>query len=131
MASFRKRGAKWEVRWVDADGQQHSKGGFATKVDAGRYGVEQEAKVARGDFVDPRAGRILFGDYGDAWLARQVHHRRTTAEQVGSYYRNHIGPAFERRPLSSVKPSEIQAFVEALSEKLAPSTSRSSTAACR
>lgn len=69
----------------------------------------------------PRAGRVLFREHGEQWRAAQVH-RATTAAQVETHLRRHVYPTFGDRPLGSIRPSEIQAWVRGLERDLAPST---------
>jgi hypothetical protein len=65
--------------------------------------------------------RDVFREYAKAWQAAQVH-RRNTALGVDSALRVHAIPAFGDRPIASIRRSEIQTFVKALGERLAPST---------
>ncbi len=79
--------------------------------------------MVRGDWVDPRAGRVTFAEYARSWQAAQVH-RTNTAHAVDSALRVHCIPAFGSRALSSVRPTEVQAFVRRLAETLEPSSVR-------
>lgn len=51
-------------------------------------------------------------------------HRRNTAHAVESALRTHAYPVFGSRPLTSIRPSETQAYIVTLSQTLAPSTVR-------
>jgi integrase len=118
MAHVQKRGDRWQARYRAPDGRERTKR-FDRKVDAQRWLATVEADKARGTYVDPEAGKRTFRDFAEQWQAGQVH-RTTTAELVASHLRRHILPAFGDRGLSSVKPSDVQAWVAGL--PLAPST---------
>jgi integrase len=77
--------------------------------------------MTKGEWVDPRAGKVTFGESAEQWRGSQVH-RPSTAALVEAHMRNHVLPAFGARPLASVRPSEIQAWVRGLSNDLAPAT---------
>ena len=66
-----------------------------------------------------RAGRIPFRQYAASWQASQVH-RPTTATLVDSQLRNHVLPYFGDRPLASIRPSDVQAWVKGRSVVLSP-----------
>jgi integrase len=123
MASIQKRrDGRWRARYRDANGKEHAKH-FDRKVDAQRWIDEVTASIVTGQYVDPRAGKVTFAAYAAAWQAAQVH-RRNTSLAVDSALRVHCVPAFGLRPIGSIRPSEIQAFVKALSGTLAPSSVR-------
>lgn len=77
--------------------------------------------MVTGQFVDPRSGRVTFRDYAERWRAGQVH-RLTTVAYVEGKLRQHAYPVLGDRPLSSVRPSDIQAWVKGMTDRLAPST---------
>lgn len=80
-----------------------------------------QGDLVRGSYVDPSAGQELFGEVATRWLTVQVH-RPTTTAQVQSNLQNHVLPVFGKRPIGSIRPSEVQAWVRSLSTKLAPGT---------
>lgn len=71
MATFRKRGKKWEyrIRYVDpitGKKAEHSKGGFDTKPEAEYAAAEAYIDVKDGGVA--RNPNILFKDYADSWF---------------------------------------------------------------
>ncbi len=123
MASVAKRpDGKWRARYRDAAGREHSKH-FPRKVDAERWIATQTADLARGDWIDPRRSRTTFRQYSEAWVAAQVW-RPNTSRRVHSALRLHLLPVFGDRALASIRPTEVQAFVKALTRTTAPSTAR-------
>lgn len=93
---------------------------FGRKVDAERWERNQKADLDRGQWVDPKLARRLFGDYVKEWQRHQVHHRATTTTALASKMKVHVLPTFEDRPLGAITRSEVQAWVASLSAELAP-----------
>ena len=129
MASVSKRpNGKWRARYRDASGREHARH-FARKVDAQRWLDEVTASVVTGLYVDPRAGAISFRVYAEQWREAQVH-RPSSQAHVETMLRRHAYPTLGERPLSSILPSEVQAWVKRLGvadskagrKALAPST---------
>jgi integrase len=92
---------------------------FERKADAEAHLDAVGHAQQTGTYIDSIARRVTFGEYADAWIAAQPH-RTTTASSVESIFRNHITPTFGSRRLSTIRTSEIQAWVSGLD--LAPST---------
>jgi hypothetical protein len=62
MASIRRRpDGAWRARYRDDAGKEHARH-FARKVDAQRWLAGVQASIVRGDYVDPRAGRITLAE---------------------------------------------------------------------
>jgi integrase len=111
----------FQARWRDPDtGRQRSKL-FPLERQAKDYGNRVETSKADGLYVDPSAGAVTFQVYAEQWQASQVH-RSSTATQIESYFRRHVFPCIGSRPLSALRPSELQTLVKAMSRDLAPST---------
>ena len=109
---------RWRARYRDATGKEHARH-FARKVDGQRWLDEVTTSVLTGQYVDPRAGRVTFREYAERWRAAQVH-RPSSAAHVETMLRRHAYPTFGDRPLSSIRPSEMQAWIKG--RTLAPST---------
>ena len=119
MASISKRpDGQWRARYRDETGKEHAKH-FARKADAQRWLDEVTASMVRGEYVDPRAGRVTFKAYAEQWRTSQVH-RVTSQLTIESALRRHTYPTLGDKPLSAIKPSDVQAWVKRLSERLAP-----------
>lgn len=104
-------------------GQRSTSSGYISrKGDAERFLDSVRADLIRGEWIDPKASRITFGDYVKTWRAAQVQHRATTIDQLDVRLRVHILPSFENRPIGSIRPSEVRAWVAGRSTMLAPST---------
>lgn len=103
------------------EGQSREKW-FDKKVDAVKFLTSVEHRKLTGEYVDPGAGKVTLKVYAEQWRTSQVQHRASTATTVESHLRNHVYPTFGDRALASIRPSEVQAWVKATAEVLAPST---------
>jgi hypothetical protein len=72
---------RWRARYGDDTGKEHARH-FARKVDAQRWIDEVTASVVTGQYVDPKAGRLTFREYAEAWRGMRVH-RPTSRAHVG------------------------------------------------
>lgn len=124
MANVQKRpNGKWRARYRDETGKEHARH-FVRKVDAQRWLDEVTASVVRGDYVDPRAGRVTLATYAASWEAVQVS-SEGTARIVDNALRLHLLPALGTHPLASIRPTHVQGFVKGLEAKgLAPGSVR-------
>jgi len=117
---------KWRARYYDETGRQHARH-FDRKADGQRWLDEVTAAVVTGQYVDPKAGRMTFKDYAERWRGMQVH-RPSTAAHFAHVLERHVYPTLGPRPLTTILPSDIQAWVKRMStggpdrNPLAPST---------
>lgn len=116
MASVEKdpsrRRTPWVVRWRDEAGKQRKRG-FARKVDADKFRSEVEHQLNTGAYVDPAAGKVAFQPYAEQWRLAQPH-RPNTASRTESGLRKHAYPVFGGRPITSIRESQLQAWVTGL-----------------
>ncbi|MCT9107922.1 site-specific integrase [Streptomyces mirabilis] len=116
------KGKRWQVRWRDAAGEQQ-KENFAKRSQADTRADTIGADLARGLYVDPAAGKESFRSVAERWRTSAVH-RGGTSSRVERALRLHIYPTFGDRPVVTIRPSEVQAWVKDRSQVLAPSTLR-------
>lgn len=123
MAHIRKLpSGRWQARYIAPDRSERAKN-FERKVDAERFIAVMEADKLRGEWVDPRSGRVRFGDYAQGWLAGKVDLLPGTVDKVTRHLRRHILPAFGVREIATIQPADVRAWVAKLSGSgLAPDT---------
>ena len=107
-------GMRYRARYVAPDGQERSK----SFPDRQRRQAEDwltriEADMSRGQYVDPKAARMTFQQYGEQWLASQSGDPNTKAS-MRSQLGLHAFPLIGARPLGSFQPSHIREFVAKL-----------------
>jgi integrase len=103
-------------RKSDGGRNQKKKGGFRTKKDAEAALVEVISAVNHGTYTEP--SNQLYKDYLPDWFdAKRKLIERLTAEGYESYMRLHIVPNLGSLPLSRITPTDVQRFINSLSDK--------------
>lgn len=110
----------WKVRYVDPDGAEKLRV-FKLKGEADRFAVEQEHRKLSGSYVDPKLGRKTFREYAEEWRSSQAH-RGSTAEGLESRLRLHVYPFIGDRPISAIRPTELQGLIRDRAEALSPAS---------
>jgi integrase len=121
-ASGKKRAVtttRHRARYRDEAGNEHMRH-FARKVDAQDWLDEQTAGLVRGDWVDPRHGKITFDEWFADWSARQVWADGTleAARQAAA------SVTFGAVPVRLILRSHVETWVKQMSTTLAASTTR-------
>lgn len=115
------RGKRWRVRWSDPQTGETRTALFERKADAERHDASMHADISRGQYIDPRAGKVTIAEYAEQWRGQQLH-RDSTADMVERAFRLHILPVIGHVPLSDARASHVRAWVKGTTENLAPST---------
>ena len=119
MTNIAKRpDGQWRARYRDDSGREHAKH-FRRRVDAKRWLDEVTTSVVTGQYVNPRSGKVTFRDYAEQWRGGQVH-RPSTQVYIERQLRRHAYPVLGDRPMSSIRPSDIQARAKGLTAELEP-----------
>ncbi|WP_342664745.1 Arm DNA-binding domain-containing protein [Microbacterium luticocti] len=64
-------GKRYRVRYRKPDKSQTDKRGFKTKRDAELFLASVTVSKARGEYVDPAAGKVTVGTLAPAWLEKK------------------------------------------------------------
>ena len=67
----------WRARYVGLDGHERSRT-FRRKADAERFLTQVEADKVRGEWADPKLGKITFAEWSGEWLRTAVHRKPKT-----------------------------------------------------
>jgi integrase len=119
MSSVNKQpNGRWLVRYWTPDGGQRKRR-FDRATDARNFAHTIEASKATGTFVDPRAGRMRVSEWAKRWLEGVRPDPETgegpikpkTFASYESLLRSRVLPAFGRRQLSTLKPSDVQTWI--------------------
>lgn len=121
MASVKKRpNGRWRARYVDGQGKEHARH-FILKRDAERWIDEVTAAVVTGQYANPRAGKVKWSTWVDAWMSRQVWADGTMTAASTAVY----SVPWVDGPIGDVRPSHVQAWISGESKRgLAASTIR-------
>jgi integrase len=118
-----KRGeVRWVVRFRCGDTIVHRT--FATKGEADAFIVATKAAFQRGIAISPRAGRVTVVEVGSEWLELDSEKRPKSRHTDEGIIRREIEPFFGNRPVQSIRPADVQRFVNGLSERFKTSTVR-------
>lgn len=105
----------WKVRYRDPDRVERSKT-FAKKGDAEDFAATIETEILRGDYIDPRAGKVILEDWAAKWLTTITVKPKTKAQYEGSL-RSRILPIFGKRQLAGIRRSDIQAWMAGMNDE--------------
>ncbi|MEN3130806.1 Arm DNA-binding domain-containing protein [Bacillus cereus] len=125
MASFRKRGEKWEyrVRYKEMGKyRETSKGGFKTKKEAQLAAAKVEEKIAGG--LNVSNSQMTFNEYMYEWL-ETYKKDNVSPRTYRSYEKNirlYILPAFGGMKLKDLTRIQYQKFINDLLKKLSEKT---------
>lgn len=109
------KGKRWRARYRDEAEKEHARH-FDRKTDAQRWLDQVTASVVRGDYVDPRAGRMTVAEYAALWEPLRLGSDGTKRLRDNAI-RLHIVPALGQYRLSAVLPSHVEALVKGLTDK--------------
>lgn len=120
MATFRKRGKKWEyrIRYVDpitGKKTEHSKGGFGTKPEA-EYAAA-EAYIDVKDGIVAKMPNILFRDYADSWFDTYKASVKETSIRSRQTYLNALKDTFKQLRLSKLSHNLYQKKLNELAKR--------------
>lgn len=93
---------------------------FERKADAERHDASVHADISRGQYIDPRVGKITIAEYASQWREHQLH-RDSTTEIVERAFRLHILPILGHLPMADARSSHIRAW-KATAENVSSST---------
>ncbi|MFJ4947614.1 tyrosine-type recombinase/integrase [Streptomyces sp. NPDC088760] len=117
-------GLRYRARYVGPDGTEKSKSfPDGKKRLADQWLARIEADMSRGQYVDPDAGKVTFQQYAAEWLTGQTTDP-TTRENTERRLRLHAFPYLGSRPLSSLQPSDIRAWMRKLEDAGSAGSSR-------
>ena len=107
-------GPRYSVRYRTPDGRQTQKRGFKTKRDAELFLATTEVKMATGDYVAPKLGRVTVGELAPAWLERKRLLSASTYRGNELHWRLHVAPRWASTPVSAVDLLAVEAWITSL-----------------
>ena len=98
-------------------------GSLVRRADAVAWEQDQRRGLRRGDWVDPRRGKVPLSQVADGWLTSRGSVKRRSRESDEANWRLHVAPAFGRLPVASINKAMITRWVGGLIESGASSSS--------
>jgi len=109
-------GMRYRARYIGPDGTEKSQSfPDRQKRKADEWLANIEADMSRGQYVDPRAGKVTFAAFAESWLAGQTTDL-SSQDRVERQLRLHVGPYLGTRPLATFQPSHIRSWTRALED---------------
>jgi integrase len=100
---------RWQARYKGPDGiDRPAPQTFGSKTSAERWLTVTEAELIQGDWINPDAGRVLFGKYARDWVEERPGLRPKTVQLYRYLLRSHIDPAFGARSLADIKEPHVR-----------------------
>lgn len=114
MASIRtNRSGTYQVRYRDPNGRQRARN-FTRKTDATRFAASVETDKVRGDWLDPRLGKVTFADWAEEWLGQLGHLKPKTRLDYEVNLRRHVLPLLGNAPVGSIDRPTMKTFTSDL-----------------
>lgn len=104
---------------------------FPRKRDAQEWERKQVETLKTGAWADPKAGERPVREWCEIWLSAQPARAQATERKIRGVIKKQIAGTFGRRPLVSVRPSEVQAWAADISRKQSAATARHSLGVLR
>jgi integrase len=103
------RSGRWQARYVGPDGiMRPADQTFTTKTEAQRWLTRAEAEILDGDWIDPNAGRVSFGEYAADWIDERPNLRPKSIRLYRYLLRGHLLPDFGNVPLNRITDSRVR-----------------------
>jgi integrase len=100
---------RWQARYKGPDGiDRPAPRTFDSKTSAERWLTLTEAEIIQGDWIDPEAGRVLFGSYARDWIEERPNLRPKTIQLYRYLLRSHLAPAFSARALADIREPDVR-----------------------
>jgi hypothetical protein len=107
---------EWQTRWKTPERNSRKKN-FKRKIDADRLATSVEHHLARGDYVDPSNGKVIFEPFAWEWFSTTASVRASTRERDQGYLERYILPTFGRHQLAAVDFAAITKWVAKMRDR--------------
>ena len=119
-----KAGRRYRVRYRKPDGTQTDKRGFKTKRAAQEWAARNTAAIRDGSYIDPSAGKTTVGDLHATWITLKAGLKPSYLASLESTWNTHVNPTWGARAVSSIRKSELQAWISELATRRSPTITR-------
>jgi integrase len=101
---------RWQATYWH-DGRRHTAPEtFKAKADGTAWLAATQTSILKGQWIDPTAGKVTFGDYTTTWIAKRSDLRPTTRSKYESLFRLHLKPAFSQVELAKLAASGVRSW---------------------
>lgn len=114
MGHIRKTASgRWQSRYRDPTGRERARN-FLKKADAERFLALAEADKLRGEWIDPRAGKVTVAEFSERWYSTTAPLKPKTRHGYRSLLDSRILPLLGHLELRQVDPVLIREWVAEL-----------------
>jgi integrase len=103
----------YRTRYYAPDRQLRSRS-FSTRRDAVAFEAQMKAEQSRGEWIDPRRGKISLDAVWELFAAGQGHLELTTRANYRSAWGVRVQPQFGTWPINRIRHSDIAVWVQAM-----------------
>jgi integrase len=114
---------RWQARYRDAERREHAHNA-ATRAEVQRWLDEQTAGLVRGDWRDPRSGRITIGDLAETGYATTVGLKPSTRLAYRSLLDAWVRPRWAAMEVRRVDHGVVAAWTAQVAGQTSASTTR-------
>jgi integrase len=107
---------RYEAAYRDPAGKERQRT-FRRKTDAERFLTTVEADKLRGEWVDPRLGKVRLGEWADRWRATMANRKPNTLAGYEGSLRVHVIPTFGDMPLAKIDQLQVREWVAGMFAK--------------
>ncbi|MBT8487455.1 MAG: site-specific integrase [Gemmatimonadetes bacterium] len=108
-------GGRWKAR-LSITGAGTRNKTFDRKIDAEKWLRNEQARLDRSEWTDPRLARTTFADWAIPWLDTRRHLKPKTLAGYESLLTVHLLPRFGQLPLAAIDPLMIETWVVELTD---------------
>jgi integrase len=103
----------YRARYRDPSGRERNKS-FVRKIDADRFVTKVEDAKHRGAYIDPDAGKVLFGAWAERWLEGKKALKPNTRRDYRNLLDHQVLPTFRDVPLTAIDDLAVEEWCAAL-----------------
>lgn len=104
------KGKRYVARWYDDAGVQRRQT-FSRKADAEAHLRRMEGDKERGNYHDPKSGKVLYRTVAAEWLGTLQVTKAKTKAGYESLLNNHVLPTFELMPVGRITKGTVKTWV--------------------
>lgn len=124
MAHIRRlEGGRWQARYRDAERKERAHN-FRTKADAQRWLDEQTADLVRGDWRDPRSGRVTIAEVSETWYDTTAALKASTRLSYRSLLDAWVLPRWSSLQVRRIDHGAVAAWAAEVGAETSASTTR-------
>jgi integrase len=106
---------RWQARYRDPTGRLHTAPQtFAARPEAARFLAQVQTDLARGEWTDPRAGRVAFEEWAARWQETTTNLRPNTKALHIYLLRRFLLPAFGSTALADIDLMAVRTWLAGL-----------------